>query len=581
MVDRWLDESLWGYRPLPLFLAAWSLIILATESFALKHSKKWRWLGLSTLSGVLLWLGFPTLPLPFLMFIAFIPLLIVEHEISEAREGTNKWAVFKYSYHTFVLWNILTTYWVANTAFIASLVAIWLNSFFMTIPFLLFHQTRKVLPKLTYLAFTAFWLTFEYIHLNWEISWTWLNLGNSFASLPSLIQWYEYTGVFGGTLWVLWMNVLLLPIAILLIKKEKVQWTKWVSPLAVLLIPTIISFVIYSNYEEKGKLAEVVTTQPIYEPHYEKFNLPKAQQVEGLIELAKAKITDQTQYVLFPETVVGAIKKNELGKEKLTRRMRDFVSAYPDLKLVTGVTTYQFLTETNPDKLPESARKSAGTNGTVNYYEVYNSAIQLDNQNTEIPFYIKSKLVPGAEFLPYQQFFFWLEPLVHTLGGSLEGLGNQAEREVFTSNSGKIAPAICYESVYGEYAAGYVRNGAEAIFVMTNDGWWDNTAGHRQHLQFASLRAIETRRDVVRSANMGSSTFINQRGEITQRGEYGVATALRNEVHFNNDITFYTIWGDMIGRIGMFTAILVLMNVFVKGVVKKENGIVQKSVSKT
>lgn len=570
MVDRYLEESLWGYRPLPLFLAAWSLLVLATESFALKHSKKWRWLGLSTLSGVLLWLGFPTLSLPFFMFIAFIPLLIVEQEISEAREGTNKWAVFKYSYHTFVLWNILTTYWVANTAFIASLVAIWLNSFFMTIPFLLFHQTRKVLPKLTYLAFTAFWLTFEYIHLNWEISWTWLNLGNSFASLPSLVQWYEYTGVFGGTLWILWMNILLLPIVILLIKKEKVQWTNWVSPLAVLLIPAIASLVIYNNYEEKGKLVEVVTTQPIYEPHYEKFNLPKTQQVEGLIELAKSKITDQTQYVLFPETVAGAIEKSELGKEKLTRRMRDFVNAYPDLKLVTGVTTYQFLTETNPDKLPESARKSPSKNGTVNYYEVYNSAIQLDNQSREIPFYIKSKLVPGAEFLPYQQFFFWLEPLVHTLGGSLEGLGNQAEREVFSSNSGKIAPAICYESVYGEYTAGYIRNGAEAIFVMTNDGWWDNTAGHRQHLQFASLRAIETRRDVVRSANMGSSAFINQRGEITQRGEYGVATALRHEVHFNDEITFYTIWGDMIGRIGMFTAILVLMNVFVKGVVKKD-----------
>ncbi|MEL7020965.1 MAG: hypothetical protein AAGK47_05115, partial [Bacteroidota bacterium] len=214
MVGRWLDELLWGYSPLFLFLAGWTFVVMSTESIIFKHTQKWRWLGLSTLSSVLLWLGFPTFPLPFIMFVAFVPLLIVEREISESQQEPNKWAVFKYSYHTFVLWNILTTYWVANTAFVASLVAIGLNSLFMTIPFLLFHQTRQVLPRLTYLAFIAFWLAFEYIHLNWEISWTWLNLGNSFASLPTLVQWYEYTGVFGGTLWILWSNVMLLPIGI-------------------------------------------------------------------------------------------------------------------------------------------------------------------------------------------------------------------------------------------------------------------------------------------------------------------------------------------------------------------------------
>ncbi|MFK7934956.1 MAG: apolipoprotein N-acyltransferase [Saprospiraceae bacterium] len=573
MVGRWLDEELWGYRPLPLFLSAWALIVLGTESFALKHSKKWRWLGLSTLSGVLLWLGFPTLPLPFIMFIAFIPLLIVEKEISAMRAGTNKWAVFKYSYHTFVVWNILTTYWVANTAFIASLVAIWLNSFFMTIPFILFHQTRRVLPKTVYLAFIAFWITFEYIHLNWEISWTWLNLGNSFASLPQLVQWYDYTGMFGGTLWILWMNVILLPLALAFLQKEKIKWTKWVSPILVLAIPILISLYKYNTYQEQGELVEVVTTQPTYEPHYEKFALPKSQQLAGLIELAESKITEQTQYLVFPETVVGAIEKDQLGKEPLTRRMREFVSTYPNLKLVTGITTYDFLEGTIKNQLPESARESKDRNGNVSYYEVYNSAIQIDNVNEEFPFYIKSKLVPGAEFLPYQQFFFWLEPLVHTLGGSLEGLGNQAEREVFASATGKIAPEICYESIYGEYTAGFVRNGAEAIFVMTNDGWWDNTAGHRQHLQFARLRAIETRRPVVRSANMGVSAFINQRGDIKQQGEYDQATALRDNVHFNQKLTFYTIWGDMIGRIGLFTAILLLMNTFVKTLTKKEESV--------
>jgi len=69
----------------------------------------------------------------------------------------------------------------------------------------------------------------------------------------------------------------------------------------------------------------------------------------------------------------------------------------------------------------------------------------------------------------------------------------------------KIAPIICYESVFGEFVTDYVKKGAQALFIITNDGWWKNTNGYKQHLYFASLRAIETRRQVVRAANTGVS----------------------------------------------------------------------------
>ena len=92
---------------------------------------------------------------------------------------------------------------------------------------------------------------------------------------------------------------------------------------------------------------------------------------------------------------------------------------------------------------------------------------------------------------------------------------------IYQDGKRAIGTAICYESIYGDYCRGYVKAGAQAIFVVTNDGWWDDTPGHKQHQQFASLRAIELRREVVRAANTGTSCFVNLRGDVEQATAYG------------------------------------------------------------
>ena len=207
----YLDQQnqLWGYLPLFQFASLFSTIILLAYPRFSKMENKDQLMLAAVGSGVLLWASFPALPTTFLIFVAFIPLLWIESKISETYEGTARWEVFKYSYISFATWNILTTYWVGNTALVAGVFAIFLSSAFMTIPFVLFHNTKKRLnDKLGYVAFIAYWISFEYIYLNQEISWTWLNIGNCFAQYPSWVQWYEYTGVFGGALWALVANVL-------------------------------------------------------------------------------------------------------------------------------------------------------------------------------------------------------------------------------------------------------------------------------------------------------------------------------------------------------------------------------------
>ena len=98
---------------------------------------------------------------------------------------------------------------------------------------------------------------------------------------------------------------------------------------------------------------------------------------------------------------------------------------------------------------------------------------------------------------------------------------------------------------------GIVTNGN----IITNDGWWDDTPGYRQHQAYARLRAIEFRRSVARSANTGISCFINQRGEVQQATNWWVPTAIRQKINYNSELTFYARHGDFLGTLSLFGAL--------------------------
>jgi apolipoprotein N-acyltransferase len=124
--------------------------------------------------------------------------------------------------------------------------------------------------------------------------------------------------------------------------------------------------------------------------------------------------------------------------------------------------------------------------------------------------------------------------------------------------------------VYGEFVTEYVRKGAGMLFIITNDGWWGNTPGHRQHFQYARLRAIETRRCIARSANTGISGFINQRGDVLQQTPYWQDAVISGKLLYDTTITFYVQYGDFLGRLSLFMSVFLLLYVFVKDFLKKK-----------
>lgn len=546
----------WGHWTLLYLLGVWLLSAVIVGSIGRYRSTDWRMFSLPVLSAVLLSAGFPPYPFIGLSFIAFVPLLL--HDV-KTRE--NNYRRRRYNWQLFSglwLWNILTTFWVENTLFFSGMIANVLNALLMMIPFILFRRVAPFVPSkwIRYFGFIAFWICYEYLHLNWEISWPWLILGHQFAHVPALIQWYEYTGVLGGTLWILLINFIIFDRFSSLIRK-KINWQKdWILP-AILIIPIIVSVIRFQQYQPKGQQANVLVIQPNYNPHIDQY-IPENEYLQGYLDLIEANISNDTRFILLPESAIKRLRQSRTSSNKMIRSLQNVLNQYPQASIISGASMNQVWGSSPPEETDNYRIQERDGRAPI-YWQHYNAALHIDTAN--IDFYYKSKFVPGAEVVPYPNIFWIIRPLADALGGSLEGMGTQESRHSFQKDALSLAPVICYESVYGEYASRYVTQGnAQALGIITIDGWWDRTAGHLQHLYIGALRAVELRKDIARSAVSGISGFIDQRGVVVKQSEYELSAALEHPIRFNNTVTFYAQWGDLIGRLSVFMALIVLFN---------------------
>ena len=171
---------------------------------------------LTLISAMLLSVSWPTYGIPCFIFIALVPLLMMEHEVSKFSKYKRKgWVIFGLSYLCFVIWNIVTTGWLygaknpdGSHSLMAVVFPVLVNSLLYSFVFQLYHWYKNAQGTYWGLAFfVAIWMSFEKFHMNWEFTWPWLNLGNAFADYPKVIQWYDTLGATGGSFWILLINV--------------------------------------------------------------------------------------------------------------------------------------------------------------------------------------------------------------------------------------------------------------------------------------------------------------------------------------------------------------------------------------
>lgn len=524
-----------------------------------------KYLFLSLISASLLSISWPTYGVPFFIFIALVPLLIMEHEITKFSKIKRKnWAIFGLSYLTFIIWNIVTTGWLYGSlnpdgthSIPAVVFPVLTNSLLYSLVFQCYHWFKKYQGTYFGLAFfVAIWMSFEKFHLNWELTWPWLNLGNAFSEYPKLIQWYDTLGATGGSFWILLVNVMAFyTLRIWQAGKSKKDLIKNLSILFTLMIlPMIISIIKYQSFNEKPiGTVHVLMLQPELNPYTEKYSKDSLTIEKELLALAEQNSKTKIDFYIAPETALpgyGSISETGFENSMLLNNIKNFLSKHPNSVFETGISSHRnYFDKKN---IPESAQKYS--NADV-WHNDYNSAVQIiPNQKVEV--YHKGKLVPGVEIFPYMNV---LKPILGdamlNLGGAVTSLGVDKERKVFSNpfNKGKMAPIICYESIYGEFTTEYVKKGANFLGIMTNDSWWGVTEGHKQLLSYARLRAIETRREIARTANSGISAHIDAKGEILENTFYNEKTTLLAKINLYEATSFYTKSGDLLSRISIFS----------------------------
>ncbi len=510
--------------------------------------------GTAVIGGLFINLAFPPAVFFFFAWVGFIPLWVL------AESGKKK-----HLYFFFLSWNFFSTYWLMFTALsapdfgeavlslIAGVDAITVNSLLMLVPALIYRKFYKKNLLLALAMFILAWISFEYIHFHWEFAWPWLALGHVFAYVPWYVNYLQFTGILGASLFVLVVNALIY----YFIKSSKSNKNIVKSLIFLLIFPLFFLF-IPENFPVKKHL-NVRIIQPNFDP-YQKFEQYTAkEQVEHIVKLTENPGIDTIDLVLLPETAIPrALEKEALNFSEIMHPVIKLMQKYPTLNFAGGFT--EFIVFTDSLQAPKTARKSGNL-----WYEVGNSAFMLSQKIKTPQSYQKAKLVPMVERVPYLEYLVFLKNWNIDLGG---GLGNLAKpdtlKNLLLDKQTPVSVVICYESVFGDYVRKFIQKGGQLLAIITNDGWWKKTSGHIQHFRYATFRALETKRYIVRSANTGISGVFDTNGKILARTPYGKAAYLDFKVPLFTHQTFYVKFGDYLGVFSLIFVFLIPISLWIK-----------------
>lgn len=489
---------------------------------------KWtenKWI-ISIGAGILLGLSFPPVDLSFLSIPAFILLFHLSYKCESYKQ------LAYYSYAGFVAWNLIGTYWLMMASFPAGIAAILANSVLMTIPLCLgkYFSDKSSSPLLIALLQTSSWVAYEFLHHNWDLSWTWLAIGNAWANWIGIIQYISVTGFLGISFWVILTSAL--TYQFLLHRQKILQY----AAIGVFLFFPVWSFFLYSGNDISSASSDPVQVAVIQPNHdsYQDFGgmsgLPEV--VDSLLALSYRTITPHTQLVVWPE---NAIDGYIFTSSSISSRIADSARAW-NTSFVIGAGLYKTYPEDTEGLYRGTYRGSP--------FNAFNATLFIDSRGT-ISDYEKANLVPIVERLPFVNFLNTIDVFGWVDWGKIAGFGKGTTPDLLSTNYFTTPGLICYDSVYPSWIRNFVKNeDATFLTIITNDGWWGDTSGHHQHFAYARLRAIEFDRWIARSANNGISGIIDPTGRIMHKTEYWVRTGFTGTVENINTKTIFTRFGN-------------------------------------
>lgn len=508
----------------------------------------------SLMGGALLGLSFVMYPFfyaPFLAWISFVPILL--HLKTVEKFG----AYFRATYLSLLCFTLVSVWWVSLSTFLGGFLMYFAQTFFMTIPFIVFFFVKKILGWNRALwLFPFFWTAWEWIYLDLEISFGWITLGNSHANLWWFIQYVDLFGVWAISFWIVLLNVLIVKV----IEFKSVSTSSSLHPsvlyglIALLFfLPLLYSTVVFLLPKpEPVGIIKVAVIQPNIDPFAKWENSNRRAVLEKHIAISDSAAHRGVDLIVWPETAIPYFFLYQRGSEAWERLVSSV--ARWNAPLLTGFSDAVYYADSTQRQFGAKYDRNARQ-----YYDTFNSAMLLDsNGNAQV--YHKMKLVPFAERVPYMEYLPFFSSATFAVAGiSSWGVGKDTLNFSFVTKLNQnvqVTGLICYESIYPAFTADFVRRGALMLTVITNDGWFSKSYGPYQHAAFAKLRCIESRRAMARSANTGISLFIDRYGrpygEIPWWKEaYTVAS-----LELYDDESFYVCHPDWFPKVCLFISLL-------------------------
>lgn len=501
-----------------------------------KERKKDLLLGI--LSGVLLGLSYPPVPLPFLSFFAFIPFFFV----MEKRETLA--SLNRFTYFTLFFFNLITLYWVGSWTkeadpflMISGAALLFFNPFFYLIVPTLYHFSKKSFGKKTALFLLPFyWVTFEYLYSITDARFPWLSLGNCLPYFNTFIQIADIVGVYGLSLIILFINIFLyLSIKDLPLTK-KIKNAFAFAALAIFFVVMFYGTIRLNSFEISENKIKVGLIQPDLNP-WDKWKAGSVnEQLDLYISLSEKAVNQGAKLIIWPESALPVyLLSGNYDNEVI--RIHHFVTSN-NINLMTGMPDVNFYF--NKNESPKDAKETKS--GVL--YTSYNSILLFTPNSLNIQKYGKIKLVPFGEHVPFvEQFPFLGDFIKWEVGISSWNVGK--DQTVFNFNDSrnfplKVGGVICIESIYPEFVAGFVQRGANLIIVVTNDSWYGHSSGPFQHKEISVLRAVENRKTVVRTANGGVSCIIDPLGRTISSTKLFTRDVLVGDTAIQDGITIYS-----------------------------------------
>jgi len=514
-------------------------------------------------AGIFYSVSFPPVDFSYLICFSFVLLIDV---IVNSR--SLKQVIFR-SYSVFFIASLIGVSWIglsgmrenADKFLIAGGVfVVFVYPLFFVLPSVLFFLLNRNFKSsgkeiLSLAAFPLLWTGFEYLQTFGQINFPWLFAGNSQSFNLSKIQYAEYTGVFGVTFWICLLSVLLF----ILFKNIKSPAYKinpknislGIAILLIFILPDIFNLLNTKSYPETGKV-KIGIVQPNINP-WEKWAGKRQELISGYIDqiITIKKDHPDVGMIILPETALPYYFRERIFEERLEMLLN--VCDSIETPLLIGTPDLEYYKDQNSAPQDAKIMKSSGLK-----YDTYNTAVLFEPETDPDDFqkHQKIKLVIGSERMPYQEILSFTQSII-SWGVGLSSWQIGQDTNIFTlPGDQKFNTAVCYESVYPGFYAGFVNKGAEFSVIITNDGWWGKFFGTYQHNRFAVFRAIENRRWIARCANTGISDFIDPLGNYYLETEINEKVNIVHEVGLINEKTFYTENGDVFSECCLITGML-------------------------